>query len=151
MADPVSLVAAGVGIADVAFRLIVYLKDVKAAAKYIDEDIEGLINEVEGLQKVHGHLEKEYLKRVTNVTMNEEEKSLWASTGQTLKNGQKLTEKLEASVKCIYGGSKQVTGKLDGWDKSRRKRSKDNMISGLRDQINTYQGALQMLLGFISM
>jgi hypothetical protein len=36
-------------------------------------------------------------------------------------------------------------------DKSRRKKSKDSMISGLRDQINTYQGALQMLLGFISM
>ncbi|RMZ68170.1 tetratricopeptide repeat domain-containing [Pyrenophora seminiperda CCB06] len=151
MADPVSLVAAGVGIADVAFRVIVYLKDVKAAAKTIDEDIEGLINEVEGLQKVHGHLEKEYLKSVTNVAMGDDERSLWTSTGQTLKNGQKLTEKLEASVKSIYGKNKLVTGKMDGWEKSLRKRNKDGMISGLRDQINTYQGALQMLLGFISM
>jgi hypothetical protein len=54
-------------------------------------------------------------------------------------------------VKSIYGDHKLITGKLDGWDKSRRKKSKDGMISGLRDQINTYQGALQMLLGFISM
>ena len=88
MADPVSLVAAGVGIADVAFRLVKYLKDIKAAAKTIDEGIEGLINEVEGLQKVHGHLEKEYLKSVTNVEMGDDERSLWTSTGQTLKNGQ---------------------------------------------------------------
>ncbi|KAJ6202096.1 tetratricopeptide repeat domain-containing protein, partial [Bipolaris maydis] len=151
MADPISLVAAGVGIGDVAFRLIDYLKDIKAAAKTMDEDIEGLINEVEGLQKVHGHLEKEYLKSMTNVDMGDEERSLWTSTGQTLKNGQKLTKKLEESVQSIYGDHKLVTGRLDGWDKARKKRSKDSMISGLRDQINTYQGALQMLLGFISM
>jgi uncharacterized protein YoxC len=151
MADPVSLVAAGIGIADVAFRLVKYLKDIKAAAKTIDEDIEGLINEVEGLQKVHGHLEKEYLKSVTNVEMGDDERSLWTSTGQTLKNGQKLTEKLEASVKSIYGDHRLATGRFDSLDKSRRKKSKDSMISGLRDQINTYQGALQMLLGFISM
>jgi len=151
MADPVSLVAAGVGIADVAFRLVKYLKDIKAAAKTIDEGIEGLINEVEGLQKVHGHLEKEYLKSVTNVEMGDDERSLWTSTGQTLKNGQKLTEKLEASVKSIYGDHRLATGRFDSLDKSRRKKSKDSMISGLRDQINTYQGALQMLLGFISM
>ncbi|KAL1798238.1 hypothetical protein ACET3X_002275 [Alternaria dauci] len=151
MADPVSLVAAGVGIADVAFRLVKYLKDVKAAAKTIDEDIEGLINEVEGLQKVHGHLEKEYLKSVTNAETGDDERSLWTSVGQTLKNGQKLTEKLEASVKSIYGDHRLMTGRLDSWDKSRRKKSKDGMISGLRDQINTYQGALQMLIGFISM
>jgi hypothetical protein len=150
MADPVSLVAAGVGIADVAFRLVKYLKDIKAAAKTIDEGIEGLINEVEGLQKVHGHLEKEYLKSVTNVEMGDDERSLWTSTGQTLKNGQKLTEKLEASVKSIYGDHRLATGRFDSLDKSRRKKSKDSMISGLRDQINTYQGALQMLLGFIS-
>ncbi|KAG9194307.1 hypothetical protein G6011_04342 [Alternaria panax] len=150
MADSVSLVAAGVGIADVAFRLIVYLKDVKAAAKIIDEDIKGLIDEVEGLQKVHGHLEKEYLKSVTNTEMGNDEKTLWTSTGQTLKNGQKLTKKLEVFVKSIYGDHKLVTRKLDGWDKARRRKSKDGMISGLRDQINTYQGALRMLLGFIS-
>ncbi|KAI1510557.1 Tetratricopeptide repeat domain-containing protein [Pyrenophora tritici-repentis] len=151
MADVVSLVAAGVGIAEVAFRIIIYLKEIKATAKTIGEDIEGLINEIEGLQKVHGHLEKEYLKSVTNVNMGDDERSLWTSTGQTLKNGQKLTKKLEESVQSIYGDHKLVTGRLDCWDKSRRKKSKDSMISGLRDQIKTYQGALQMLLGFISM
>jgi hypothetical protein len=151
MADPVSLVAAGVGIADIVVRLVRYLKNVKAIAKTIDDDIEGLINEIEGLQRVHGHLEKEYLKSVTNAKMGDEERRLWTSTGQTLKNGQKLTERLEISVRSIYGEDTQVAGKMDAWNKARRKKNKESMISGLRDQINTYHGALQMLLGFISM
>ena len=103
MADVVSLVAAGVGIGEVAFRLIAYLKDIKAAAKTVDEDIEGLINEVEGLQKVHGHLEKEYLKSMTNVDMGDDERSLWASTGQALKNGQKYNLRSKAETILCAG------------------------------------------------
>ena len=151
MADPVSFIAAGVGIADVSYRLIKYLKDVKAAAETIDDDIEGLINEVQGLMQVHGHLEQEFLKNINNDGLGREEKMLWFNTGQTLKNGQDLTRKLEVSIRHIYGENRSVTGIRDGLIKQHRKRAKDGIISGFRDQISTYHGALQIWLNCISL
>lgn len=151
MADPFSLLAAGVGIADVALRVISYLKDVKAAAETIEDDIEGLIDEVEALMAIHDQLEQNYLKNVTHGVLEEKQKILWIQTGQTLKNGQKLIRKLDVSVREIYGENRMVTGKRDGLLKQHRKRSKNGIISGLRDQINTYQGALNMWLTCISM
>jgi hypothetical protein len=60
MADPVSFVAAGVGIADVGFRIVQHLKAVKASADALEEDIEALIAEIESLATVHGHLSQEF-------------------------------------------------------------------------------------------
>ncbi|ERF69939.1 hypothetical protein EPUS_05483 [Endocarpon pusillum Z07020] len=151
MADPVSFLVGGVSIAEVSFRVINYLKAVKMAAETIDDDIEGLINEVEGLMVVHGQLEQEFLRNVNNDALGEEEKMLWFNTGQTLKNGQKLTQKLEVSVRHIYGEKRMVSGKRDALIKQHRKRTKDGIISGLRDQIGTCHGGLQMWLSCISM
>lgn len=151
MADPVSFLVAGVSITEVSFRVINYLKAVKMAAETIDDDIEGLINEVEGLMVVHGQLEQEFLRNVNNDALGEEEKMLWFNTGQTLKNGQKLTQKLEVSVRHIYGEKRMVSGKRDALIKQHRKRTKDGIISGLRDQIGTCHGGLQMWLSCISM
>jgi hypothetical protein len=151
MADPVSFLAAGVGIADVALRIITYLIDVKKAADTVEDDIGDLIREVESLMVLHGQLEKELLKNVRNDALGEKEKMLWFNTGQTLKNGQKLTQKLEVAVRHIYGDSRTVTGKRDGLIKQHRKRGKDGIISGFRNQISTYHGALQIWLNCISM
>lgn len=151
MADPVSFLATGVGIADVAFRVITYLKDVKAAADTIEDDIEGLIDEVKALMVVHKHLEQEFLKNVQKDALEEKEKMLWVETGRTLTNGQKLVRKLDITVKEIYGENRTVTGKRDGLLKQHRKRAKNGIISELRVQINTYQGALNMWLTCISM
>lgn len=151
MADPVSFLAAGVGIADVALRVITYLKDVKAAADTIEGDIEGLIDEVKALMAVHKHLELEFLKNFNNHALEEKEKMLWIETEHTLKSGQKLVRKLDISVREIYGENRTVTGKRDGLLKQHRKRAKNGIISELRVQINTYQGALNLWLACISM
>ena len=151
MADPVSFLAAGIGIADVALRVISYLKDVNAAADTIDDDIEGLINEVEALMAVYEHLEQDYRKNINNDSLDAEEKILWVKTGRTLENGQKLTQKLDISVREIYGKNRNVTGKRDGLLKQHRKRAKNGIICELRGQINTYHGALTFWLNYISM
>jgi hypothetical protein len=151
MAEPVSLIAAGVGIADVAVRIIAYLKDVKAAVETIEDDIEGLINEVHSLKVIHGQLEQEFLKNVKKDALAQEENILWFNTGHTLKQIQKLTLKLEVSVRHIYGENPRVDGKRDGLLKQHRKRTKDGIISGLRDQVSGYQNTLQCWLTCISM
>jgi len=151
MADPISIFAAGVGIADVSFRLIKYLKDVKAAAESIEEEIGGLISEVEALMAIHGQLEREYTRHAKNDATSQEEKVLWFNTEKTLKNGQRLVQKLDQSVRQIYGDHRLVAGKRDGLIKQHRKRNQERTIIGFRNQISTCHGALKIWLECISM
>lgn len=151
MADPISIFAAGVGIADVSIRLIKYLKDVKAAAESIEEDIGGLINEVEALMTVHGQLEHEYVRHTNDEGSSQEEKILWFNTGKTLKNGQTLVEKLDQSIRQIYGNDPRVAGKRDGLIKQHRKRNQEGVVFGFRNQISTCHGALKIWLECIAM
>ncbi|KAF2032794.1 hypothetical protein EK21DRAFT_98630 [Setomelanomma holmii] len=150
MADPVSLVAAGVGISDVAFRVVHYLKDVNAAAKTVNSDIAALISEVDALKSVHGALEQELLRAFRNMRMSPEEKMLWFQTGKNLQQGQLLVRELEQCVKSIYAKSRTVTGRLDGLKKAHRKRSRDKKLTECRGKIAIYHGTLQFCLNFIS-
>jgi len=151
MADPLSFLAAGVSISDVAYRIIRYLKDVQAAVKTIDEGIGELISEVQALVTLHGHLEQEFRKNVTNEALDDHEKMMWFNTGLTLKNGQRLAQKLDLSIRYIYGDHRKVIGKRDGLHKQHRKWAKGGIIAGFRDQIGTYHGALQLWVSCISM
>jgi hypothetical protein len=151
MADPVSLIAAGVGISDVAFRVVHYLKDVKSAAKTINNDIALLIDEVEALRIVHGELEQELMRAINNRRLHQREKVLWFQTAKQLQAGQKLVTMLENCVKEVYNGSRTVQGRWDGLRKAHRKKSKDQRISAFRDQIGIYQGSLQICLNVIHM
>lgn len=144
MADPFSFVAGTVGIADVTFRIIKYLRDVKAAIETIDADINRLINEILSLKQVHRHLNKHYQKQTTSSSLSIEETILWEQTKQTLKNGQTLVTKLEISVRQVYGNIQTVTRRRDALTKQNRKRDIDSMISGFRNQINTYHSALHV-------
>lgn len=151
MIDPVSILAAGFSIVDVTLRVINYLKDIKAATDTIDDDIEGLIDEVTALMTVHEQLEQVYLKNINDDALEEKEKILWVKLAQTLKGGRNLTQKLDVAIRKFYGENLIVTGRRDALFKQYRKRSRNGIISGLRSQINTYHGALNIWLANISM
>lgn len=142
-------VASGVSIADVAIRLVTYLKDVKHAAGVIEDDIELLISEIETLQAVHTRLEQEFEGHVRNEGLSPKKKILWSHVGKTLKDGQALTRRLDACVRDVYRKDPKAKGKRDGLIKQHRKRSRDSSLSELRDQIHTYHGALQIWLNII--
>ena len=145
------LFAAGVGIADVAVRVIKYLKDVKAAMKTIEDEIGGLISEVEELMMIHQQIERDYLANYWQAAPGSEENTLWHSVGHTLHKGRQLTEKLEVTVTKIYGEDPSITGKRDAFIKQHRYRSKNLIISGIRDQMATYHSVLHMNISRINM
>jgi hypothetical protein len=149
--DPVSFLAAEIGIADVAFRVLKYLKDVKKATNTTDADISAFIDEVSNLTTLYGELEKKFLDSVRRKVLADDEKVLWSRAGRTLETGQDLVRRLEDSVKDIYGDSRTIAGKWNGSRVQARKRSKNSALSELRGQIGIYHGVLQMWLLCISM
>ena len=151
MADVFSVIASGVGIADVALRLIKYLRDVKKAAENIEDDIDLLITEVEALEAVHGELQRLLEKNVEDKNISPKETTLWFQTAKTLKAGQILSQKLEVCVREIYDDDPKVKGKRDALVKQHRKRSRDATLSDFRDQVHSYQGALQLWMSIISL
>lgn len=144
------LVGVAVGIADVAFRIVLYLKDVKAATETIDGDIAALIEQVEALRDVHGELESEMKRSLQDDTMQGKERQLWFRVKEILQDGRTLTDELEACVKSIYGNNPRVTGSRDALRKQHRKRGRESRLLVHRDRVSSYQQSLQQWLMFIS-
>lgn len=133
MADPLSILALGVGITDVSVRLIRYLRDVKKAAQTVEDDVDRLISEVEALQVLHGTVEDELKRHLLSKSLTAKENILWFNTGKTLKEGQILTNKLFESVQEIYQEDPSTTGKRDEILEQHRKRSREPRPADFRN------------------
>lgn len=155
MADPFSIVASTASIADICIRLVRYLKDVQKGAATIEDDIKGLIREVEALHAVSYAIEKtskEHPSSPPAYSKDEHQEDLWKHVKRTLENCQTVTERLENIAKEIYGKSGPSVNSLrDAVVKSHRRRSKEAELRQCRDQLTTYQNGLQLLLASINL
>lgn len=76
MVDLVLFLVVGISIVDVVVWIIDYFKDIKTSSDAIDDDIEGLIDEIKILMTVHEQLEQVYLKNINNNDLEEKDKLL---------------------------------------------------------------------------
>jgi hypothetical protein len=152
MADPLSIVAGAVGIAEVCQRVTNYLKDVKAAAATVEDDINSFIHEVEALATVNQSIKKAFAVDIARSNALSPLKSthletLWQRTGKSIEDCQAIVSRLEDVVKQIFGKTgPKVIGKIDGLSKLSRKREKAAELRQIRDQLSTCQSSLQILL-----
>jgi hypothetical protein len=152
MADPFSILAGTLGVADVCWRIAKYLKDVKASAATVEEDINLLIHEVEALMKINDCIEKTFEADISKSSNLSPLKSghlekLWQHTGKSLEDSKAIVEKLEDIVKEIYGETgPKVVGKIDGLRKLGRKNEKKAELCQIRYQLSTCQSSFQILL-----
>jgi hypothetical protein len=151
MAEPFSILAAAVGVSDVCWRIAKYLKDVRAAAATVQDDIDALIREVEALGAVNESIDRAFKADISTLKSTDLG-TLWQHTGKTLKDCRTVIDNLERLVKDIYGKTgPKVVGKIDGLSKQSRSREKKAELFQIRDQLSTYQSQLQILLAGINM
>lgn len=169
--DPFSIVVGTTSLIDVCLRVVKYLKDFHEAAAKVEAEISALQHEFEALiavnESIHNLFEEELekaswkqegLKGSLGVPAEDSGpvQNLWRDIGRNLKDCEAVVEKLEEFVKEIVGKehvtkeSPKIVQKLEGYRKSRRKESKSSDFQHLRDQLNTFQRALQMLLTAIT-
>lgn len=169
--DPFSIVIGSATIIDICFRLVRYLKDFQEATAKVEAEISALVHEFEALIVVNESINATF--KVELGTVNGKQAApeghldvlavdsdtvhnLWRDIGRNLKDCQSVVQKLEEVVEEIVG--KEIVGKartgfvrkLDDFKKYRRKESRDREFRQLRDQVTTFQRALQMLMTAIN-
>lgn len=155
MADPLSIIASTLSVADVCFRLGTFLKQAIEGSQKIDEDLETLSKEIAALSTVNKLIKSSFeadLARTVATTDQSTITNLWHATNTTLGDCREILEKLDGLVSKIFGsGSSRPVAKLDGLRKYLRKLSKEEEFTQLRQKLNAYQATLQMILTAVDM
>ena len=148
MADPLSIVAGTVGLADVCARTIKFLKDAQKGLREIDRDIESLREEISSLQTANHVVASTYEKITTSwqqdTDLQQNLSAHWRATNDTLSGCQNIVEQLETLLKSIVGTENH--GKLGKFRKWLKYESKEQDFDELRTKLQTRQNALQIII-----
>ncbi|KAL9109661.1 MAG: hypothetical protein Q9227_005699 [Pyrenula ochraceoflavens] len=154
MADPLSIIAGTVGIIDVCVRLVEFLHDVKKSVANVNAEIQALLDEVESLKGINESIASSYsdwrqTAKGPPATAARIE-SYWKKLDVSLQGCTKIISKLEAVLRDIHRGSgSKTTSALETFSKEKRRRSKNDDLRRLRDQLASYQRGLHILLQMI--
>lgn len=154
MGDPLSILAGTVGVLDVAWRVVSYLRDIQAGAAAIESDLVALQQELEALVSVN-----ESIRDIFTAELHEkhaesaaDSRRLWQNTGKLLQDCRKIVDGLEALLRQIIGSEgPKIFRKLDGFRKQLRRQQKTEDFNSLRAQLQTSQVALQLLLSSLNL
>lgn len=158
MADPVSIIAGTVGLLDVCWKVVSYLKCVKEGAGKIEEDIDALQKEVRALIDVNESIKKfkermEEADPSSSINHSPEVENLWQSVDSNTKDCKAEVLRLAEKVKGIMGKSETAkpTSKIDGIRKTLKWDSKDPDLVKIHHSLSKYQAILQALLTLLNM
>lgn len=145
------IVGTALGIADVAFRVIGYLDDIRKAMGTISEDIEGLRREVESMKATHEQLEQELSQGRIDPSTYPGASTLRAQTVRVLRDATNVVEKLEHCILELYGRRTDSTSTMQRLRQTRKKMASDDRLGGFRDQIQSHNGSLNLWLNIIQL
>ncbi|KAL9600723.1 MAG: hypothetical protein Q9219_002964 [cf. Caloplaca sp. 3 TL-2023] len=159
MADPFSIFAGTVGVAEVGLRLCKYLKDLKAAVTGIETELTTLIHDVETHIAVNDVIQRTFTDKLTPSSSNDasteaqvEVSALWEHISKALTESAVVLREVEALVSRVIGqDGPRVWGRWDGLKKELRRQAKQEDFQKLRQRLNNHQRLLQVLLGAIQL
>lgn len=155
MADPFSIVAGTIGLADVcsrSSRIIKNLYQIRQDVGTIDEDLETLIQGVDDLRAICETVRATFGTRPDDAThefskVSEATERVWQDLERTLQSCHGVILKLDKIVLEICGPPRTFgSGKLDAFQKYLRKRFRDSNLRRYQKQLATYQNALHLVL-----
>lgn len=157
MADPFSIVAGSLGVADVCIRLVRNVHHLQQNLANIDEGLDGLAEEIDDLREICATVEVAYAVKSGDASPDAatepvgEVKNLWIRLGKALRNCDSIVTKLDGIVAKIRGHSAASgQSKLDAAGKVMRKKLWDSDLRNCRAQLRTYQDALHLILATIN-
>ncbi|MCJ1283415.1 hypothetical protein MMC26_002744 [Xylographa opegraphella] len=153
MADPFSIIAGTVGLADVCIRFVLFLRQAKDGFHKVDEDLEDLAKEVTALRSVSNLIKRSFevhLAGIADVNDQEIVSNHWQATQSTLAGCHDIINRLKDLITKVVGsgGSKHV--KTEALRKYLRQQSKDDDFIKLRQKLNAHQTALQTNLAAVN-
>ncbi|KAK2748973.1 hypothetical protein FQN57_007256 [Myotisia sp. PD_48] len=154
--DPFSILAGTAGLADVAFRILKYLTDIKAASGKIQDEIIILRQEIKSLVAVVESVEDfptpDWSSSGATNDIDSRAHKVWEELGLLLQQCKVTIEQLEELLSEVVGkkGS-YVAGKIDGIRKTIRRKGRDGEYMQIRQRLANCQNGIQMLLAAINL
>lgn len=154
MADPFSVVASTISIADVGIRLATFLVQVKRGSDAIDEDLDRLIREIESFNTTSKLIRESFETDIpggSDATSKDEEAriGLWRATGNALQDCRRTFSELDALISKVVGDGGSST--FDKLRRYLRRQSKHDELLQLLRRLNRTHELLQILLIAINM
>lgn len=156
--DPFSIAIGTVGLADVAFRILSYLADIKDASSKIQDEITILSQEIKSLLAVNDSVEdfSHPGRDLSAFGASPDDESrvdtIWTNLASLLQQSKDTIEQLEALLSQVVGKKGSVVaGKIDGLRKTIRRQGRDGEYMQIRQRLLNYQAAIQMLLNALNL
>jgi len=154
MGDPLSILAGTVGLLDVSWRVVSYLRDIQVEAAAIESDLVALQQELEALLSVNESIRDIFTAELDEnpAVLAVDSRRLWHNTGRLLRDCRTIVDGLETLLREIIGSEgPEIFRELDGFRKQLRRQQKNEDFNSLRAQLQTSQGALQLLLSSLNL
>ena len=154
MAEVLGIVSSTISIVDLSVKLVTFLVQVKQGSDTIDNDLEGLIGEVNSLNAV-SVLIRECFERDLPTDADapgrdrEASTKIWRAIAKALQDSQKTLDELDALIKKVRGDGGSST--VDKVRRYFRKLFKEEELVGLRQRLNNGHQLLQIFLTAIDM
>ncbi|MCJ1315274.1 hypothetical protein MMC15_000591 [Xylographa vitiligo] len=153
MADPFSIIAGTVGLADVCIRFALFLRQAKDGFHKVDEDLEDLTKEVTALRSVSELIKRSFevhLAGITDVNDQLVVSNHWQATQATLASCQDIIDRLKDLITKVLGSGRSKHVKTEALRKYLRQQSKEEDFLKLRQKLNAHQIALQTSLAAVN-
>ena len=148
MAEPISIVAGAVGLADVCVRAIKVLKQARDSYKGEDDELDELHKEIGRLHDINDLVQRVYEAESTLSPDPTHQRILvdWQVTQGTLVDCERVVEQINTILASIVKSAKGNHAKLDHIRVSLKQQSKDGSLRKLRGRLCSYQLQLQNCL-----
>lgn len=151
--DPFSITVGVVGLADVTYRIVSFLKQIKSASTKIQDEIDTLTNEIEALTIANDSVQGMWNIKceATGFYISDETTSmvdsLWSNMGLILQQTKNTIVKLEGLLKEVLGKKGALTlNRLESFMALIRKEDRYSEYTQVRQRLTNYQAGMQMLL-----
>lgn len=157
MADPFSIVAGALSIADVSTRLIKFLKDVKEGVETIDRELDDILHEIESLKTVNDSIKHVFERELEHDieesdVAKEASTNAWREIATVLKNCEKTLLDFDALLVKIFGNtSSKAPAALNSLRRTVRKMMKEDELASIRQKLSAFHRILQLMLTAVNM
>lgn len=157
MADPFSIVAGAMGVAEICFRIVLSVKGLRRELSSIAQELEHLASDVEELSTVC-HLIKDTFNSSSLAASSSTRgartaastEALWEHLGKNINHCHALARKLKLVVEDICGDpGRKGPPLLNQYNQAARKKSRGEELRRYRAQIDMFQNSLHLMLTFI--
>ena len=157
MADPFSIIAGVISVADVSFRLTVFIKQLKDGADTIDKDLDDILREIDALHSINESIKCVFERDFDgddeeSDTAKEASMNVWKEIAVVLEDCRMTLVDFDSLLAKIFGKlDSRAPAALTAIRRTLRKMLKEEQLAHIRQKLSTHHRLLELMLTAVNM